>query len=62
MKCAICSEDGIFKIKGEKIYYCKLHAEEFFSKNCLESVKKLEQSQKEAQILKKYIDFNKEDN
>lgn len=58
--CSICSKTAIFKIKGENIYYCKEHAEEFFDIDSLEIIsKKIESSVKEAEILEKFIKFKK---
>lgn len=56
MDCVICGNIGIYKIRGQNIYYCKSHYEQFFSKNCLENIEKIEIGEKEAQILKKLIE------
>ena len=58
MECTICNKSAVFKIKGENIYYCKNHAEEFFSTNSLEEIQKLELSEKQAQILKNKLNYN----
>lgn len=55
-KCAICNKEGVYKIRGEKIYYCQKHAEEFFEKDSLEQIKQIKLSLKQAQILKKYLE------
>lgn len=57
-KCIICSKPAIFKIKGEKIYYCKNHAEEFFSSDCLLNVKYIEKGAKDAEKLKEFLKSN----
>jgi len=55
--CIICKKTPIFKIKGENIYYCKEHAEEFFNIDSLEIISnKIQTNQKQAQILKKYLE------
>ena len=55
--CSICEKIAIFKIKGENIYYCKEHAEEFFNIDSLEIItNKIQTNQKQAQILKKYLE------
>ncbi len=54
--CSICDEIAIFKIKGENIFYCKKHAEEFFNIDSLEIItNKLLQNKNEAIILKKFL-------
>jgi len=54
-KCVICSKAGIFKIKGEDIYYCKEHAEDFFPLDALENISKLETGLKQAEKLKELV-------
>ena len=54
--CSICKKEAKFKIKGENIFYCKEHAKEFFETDCLENFKKIELGQKQAEILKKYLE------
>lgn len=59
MKCFICSKKGIFKIKGEDIFYCKDCAKKFFSPNCLELIKNISKINYNAKILKNIVDKNK---
>ncbi len=54
--CSICGNEAKFKIKGENIYYCAEHSKEFFEEDCLENLKKIELGQKQAEILKKYLE------
>jgi len=54
-KCVICSKTGIFKIKGEEIYYCKEHAEDFFPLDALENISKLKTGIKQAESLRKLV-------
>ncbi len=54
-QCSICKNIGIFKIKGEKIYYCKKHAEEFFDIESLETTKKIEKGFDQANKLKSFL-------
>lgn len=53
--CSICNNKGIFKIKGEKIYYCREHAVEFFDLDSLESIEKLEKGIHNANKLKDFL-------
>lgn len=61
-KCVICGKDAIFKVKNEKVYYCKIHAEEFFSIDCLENIQKINKSVKQANILEEYLNHYKNQN
>ena len=53
--CTICKKNATLKIKGEEIYYCKDCADNFFSSNLLENIKKLKQSNIQAQKLKEIL-------
>ncbi|MCA9495870.1 MAG: hypothetical protein KC589_02925 [Nanoarchaeota archaeon] len=57
-KCTICEKEAFYKVKNEKIFYCRKHAEEFFSLDYLEKIDSIKVSQKQANILKKFIDKN----
>ena len=55
VKCSICDNDAVYKIKDLSIYYCEKHAKDFFEKNSLEQIDKLKIGTKESNILKKYL-------
>lgn len=54
-ECIICNKSGIFKVKGEKIFYCKEHAEEFFEKDALENISKLQIGVIESNKLQEFL-------
>lgn len=55
-ECVICGNSSFFKVKNEKIFYCRIHAEEFFSKNTLEKVDPIKISKKQAEMLRKFLE------
>ena len=55
-RCSICGERAVYKIKGEKIFYCRAHAREFFDDNSLENIRKISKGAREADVLKEYLE------